>query len=167
MLQRAFEAAADQPGVERVMAVLDQNRTVSETQEGAPGVPKLRGADKHRAVDVMAAMRIRVDRRLTVDQRVEEGERAVEPKALGADFQDEKRRVTGGLDVQGDKLRFVQSRLRPHLRRVDGDLLPWRGLRTARLEENWFGPHRLCASARRAQAISSVVNPRSNRTAPA
>ncbi len=168
MLERALQTATDEPCVERIVAVLDQHRALSETQEGTARVAKFRRADKHRAVDVMAPVRVRVYRRLAVDEGVEKGEWAIEPEPLGADLQDEERRVSGGLDVQGDELRFVQTRLGLELRRVDGDLFPRDWLhRSARFEEKRLGAHRLCASARRAQAISAAVTPRSNRTAPA
>jgi hypothetical protein len=71
MLERTFQASTDQPGVERVMAVLDEHRALREPKERAAGIAKLRRADEHRAVDVMAAVRVRVDRRLAVDERVE------------------------------------------------------------------------------------------------
>ena len=47
VLQRALQAATDQPRVERVMAVLDQHRTMGEAQERAPGVLEDRRADEH------------------------------------------------------------------------------------------------------------------------
>ena len=72
VLERALQASADEPGVERVMAVLDQNRPLSETQERTAGVAKLGRANQHRSVDVMPAMGVGVDRRLAVDKRVEE-----------------------------------------------------------------------------------------------
>ncbi len=72
VLERAFQASTDEPGVERVMAVLDQNRPLSETQERTAGVAKLGRANQHRSVDVMPAMGVGVDRRLAVDKRVEE-----------------------------------------------------------------------------------------------
>jgi hypothetical protein len=99
VLEWALEAAANQPGVESVVAVLDQNGPSRETQEGAAGVAKLGSADQHRAVDVMAPVRVRVDRRLAVHERVEERKRSVESEALGADLEDEERRVSGGLDI--------------------------------------------------------------------
>jgi len=72
VLERALESATDQPGVEGVVAVLDQHGAVSETQKGTARVTKLRCSDQHRAVDVMAPVGVRVDRRLAIDQRVEE-----------------------------------------------------------------------------------------------
>jgi hypothetical protein len=72
VLERAFQAPADEPRVERVVAVLDQHGTVSEPQEGTARVAKLGRADEHRAVDVVAPVGIRIDRRLAVDERVEE-----------------------------------------------------------------------------------------------
>jgi hypothetical protein len=166
VLKRAFQASTHKPRIERVMAVLDEHGALRETQESAASIAKLRRADEHRPVDVMAAMRVRVDRRLAVHQRVEEGERTVEPEALGADLQDEEGRVAGGLDVQRDELRLFESRRRCYLRGVDRDLLPGHGLHgSTRFQENWLGAHRACASARRAQPISSLVTPRRRRTA--
>ena len=166
VLERAFQASTDEPGVERVVAVLDQDRTLGKAQEGAAGVAKLGSADEHRPVDVMAPVRIWVDRSLAVHQRVEEGQRAFEPEAFGADLQDEEWRVAGGLDIQRDELRLVKPRFGLDVRRVDRDLLPRHRLhRSARFEKNWLGAHRACASARRAQPISSMVKPRSKTTA--
>jgi len=166
VLERAFQASAHEPGVERVVAVLDQDRTLGKAQEGTAGVAKLGRADEHGPIDVMAPVCIGVDRSLAVHQRVEEGQRALEPEAFGADLQDEERRVAGGLDVQRDELRLVKPRFGLDLGRVDGDLLPRDRLhRSARFEKNWLGAHRACASARRAQPISSMVKPRSKMTA--
>jgi len=144
VLERALEAPAHQPRVERVMAVLDEHGALSETQERTAGVAKLRRADEHRPVDVVAPVRVWVDRRLAVDERVEEGERAIQPEALGSDLQDEERRVAGGLDVQRDELRLVKWRLGLDLRGVDRDLLPWHGLHgSARLEVHRLSPHEI------------------------
>jgi hypothetical protein len=91
MLERALQAATDEPRVERVVAVLDKHRTMSETQERAPRVLEVRRADEHRAIDVMAPPRVRVDGRTAVDERVEERERLVEGEALGAELEDKER----------------------------------------------------------------------------
>jgi hypothetical protein len=72
VFERALQASADEPRVEGVVAVLDEDSAVREAQERAAGVAKLRRADEHRAVDVVTPVRIRVDRGLAVDQRVEE-----------------------------------------------------------------------------------------------
>jgi hypothetical protein len=170
VLKRAFQASTHKPRIERVMAVLDEHGALRETQERATSISKLRRADEHRPVDVVPAVRVRVDRRLAVNQRVEEGERTVEPEALGADLQDEEGRVPGGLDIQRDELRLFERRLRCDLGGVDRDLLPGNELHgTARFKEDWLPPprwtHRACASARRAQPISSLVNARSSTTA--
>ena len=45
VLERPGEATAEDPGVERVMAVLDQHRGAGEVQEGAAGVRELGGVD--------------------------------------------------------------------------------------------------------------------------
>jgi len=108
VLERALQPAADEPGVEGVVAVLDQHGAVGETQERTARIAKLRCSDEHRAVDVVAPVGVRIDRRLAVDQGVEEGERAVEAKALGAHLEDEERRVPGGLDIEGYKLRRIK-----------------------------------------------------------
>ena len=91
MLQWTFEAPTDEPRVEGVVAVLDQDRAVSEAQEGPTRVSKLRRPNEHGAIDVMAPVGVRVDRRLAVDKRVEEGERPIHLETLGADLQDEER----------------------------------------------------------------------------
>ncbi|GAC1685766.1 MAG: hypothetical protein PVS2B1_05750 [Candidatus Dormibacteraceae bacterium] len=116
-------------------------------------------------------VRIRIDRRLTVHQRVEEGERALERETLCADLQDQEWRVARALDIQGDELRVLEARLQTEARRIDGQLFPEHGhYCTARFEVERLWAHLYsvlaCARARRAQPISSMVNPRSNTTAP-
>ncbi len=162
----ALQAAPDEPGVERVVTVLDQDRPLGEAEKRATRVLELRGAYEHRAVDVMAAARVGVDGRPAVDERVEEGERATELEALGPDFEHQERRVARGLDVERDELRLFEPRFRADLGGVDRNLLPRHQLRRAAgLEEKRFVAHLASASARRAQAISSRSSPRSTRTA--
>jgi hypothetical protein len=91
VLERAFQASTHEPRVERVVAVLDQDGPLGKTKKGAASVAKLWRADQHRPIDVVAPVRVWVDRSLAVHQRVEEGERAVEPEAFGAELQDEER----------------------------------------------------------------------------
>jgi len=86
VLERAFEAAADEPGVECVMAVLDEDRAQSKAKEGAARVLEFGRPDEHRTVDVVALASVRVDGCPAIDERVKEGERAAEAKALGADL---------------------------------------------------------------------------------
>ena len=168
MLERALQPTPHEPGVERVVAVLDQDRALRETQEGAPRVFELRRANEHRAVDVVALASVGVDRRPAVDQRVEEGERAIEREALGPDLEDEERRVTGRLDVERDELRLREAGQRPQLRRVDGNFLPRHELcRPARLQVERSRAHRASASARLAQAISSPLTALRSSTAAA
>jgi hypothetical protein len=172
VLERALEPAADQPRVERIVAVLDEHCAVGETEERPPSVLESRRADEHRAVDVVALAGVRVDRRAAVHERVEEGQRAVEAKALGSQLQHEERRVARGLDVEGDEFRLVQRRVRPDLGRVDGDLLPLhRRGGAARLEEERLlplvGAHALRRRARRAKSSSSRVTARTKTQATA
>jgi len=124
MLERALQPATDEPGVEGVVAVLDQDGALRKPQKSASRVFELRRPDQHRAVDVVSLARVRVDGRPAVDQRVEERERAVEAEPLGPYLEDQERSVARGLDVQGDELRVGQRRLAADLRRIDGDLLP-------------------------------------------
>jgi hypothetical protein len=139
VLERTLQSTADEPGVEGVVAVLDQHGAVSEAKESPARVSKLRCPDEHGTVDVVAPVRVRVDRRLAVDQRVEERQRAVEAEALRADLEDEERSVTGGLHVEGHELRLVEPGLGTNLWRVDRYLLPGHGLhRPARFQEQRF-----------------------------
>jgi hypothetical protein len=139
MLEGALQAATDEPGVESVVAVLNQHRALSKAQESPASVAELRCADEHGAIDVMAPVRIWVDGRLAVHQRVEKGKRPIEPEALRADLQHEEGRVSGRLHVERHKLGLFQPRLRPQLRCVDSDLFPLDGLHgPARLEKNRF-----------------------------
>lgn len=90
VLERTFQASTHKPRIERVVAVLDQDRPLGKAQEGSAGVSKLGRADEHGPVDVMAPVRVWVDGCLAVHQRVEEGERAVELEAFRADFKDQE-----------------------------------------------------------------------------
>jgi hypothetical protein len=76
MRQRAFEASAHQPGVEGIVAVLDEHGALGESEERSARVTKLRRPNQHRPVDVVPLLGVRVDRRAAVDQRVEKRERA-------------------------------------------------------------------------------------------
>jgi len=169
MLEWAFQPAPDQPGVERVMAVLDQHGAMREAEEGPPRIPELGGPDEHRAIDVMAAACIWIDGGAAVDQRVEERKGAAELEPLRPDLEDEERSVAGRLDVQGDELGVFEQCVRAQLGRIDRDLLPGHRLRrAARLEHHPPISHqRASASALRAKAISSDVIARSSRAAPA
>jgi hypothetical protein len=71
VLQRALEAAADQPRVEGVVAVLDEHGALRESKERSAGVAKLGRPNQHRPVDVVPLLGIRVDRRAAVDEGVE------------------------------------------------------------------------------------------------
>jgi hypothetical protein len=136
MLERAFQAAADEPRVERVVAVLDEHRALGKAEESASRVLELRRADEHRAVDVVPFARVGIDGRAAVDQRVEEGQRALEGEALRADLEHEERRVARGLHVKRDELGVVEFRAVTHLGRVDCDLFPRDGLdRSPRLQK--------------------------------
>jgi hypothetical protein len=115
MLEWTLKPATDQPGIERVVAVLNEHGALSEAQERPPRIPELRRADEHGAVDVMALARIGVDGRAAVDQRVEEGKRAVKTESLGAKLQDQEWRVARRLDVDGDELGGLQPGLRGQL----------------------------------------------------
>jgi len=168
MLEGALQAAAHEPGVECVMAVLDQHRGLRKTQEGAPRILELGRADEHRPIDLVPSPGVRVDRRAAVDQRVEEAERSLEREPLGADLENEKRRIPGGLDVDGHELRILQPGPRADLGRVDRDLVPWNRCGSApRLQEDALALHRAVASARRAHEISSPVSARMTSTATA
>jgi len=167
MLERTLEAPPDEPGVERVVAVLDENRTLREPQETATRVLELRCPDEHGAIDVVALARVGVDRRAAIDERVEKRKRLREGEALGADFEHQEGGVAGGLDVESHEVGRVERGLAPNLRRVDGDLLPGHQLGgPARLQVKGSGGHERAATrARRAHAISSLVRARRMSTA--
>ena len=168
MLERALQAAPDKPGVERVVAVLDEHSPVRKSEEGPPGVLEDRRPDEHRAIDVVPLAGIRVDRCPAVDERVEERQGAVKSEPLRAELEDEKRRVAGGFDVEGDELRLVQGSQRADLRRVDRYLLPRNGLdRAPRLQEQRLWGHRLKLNALRANSISSRLTARTRSEATA
>ena len=124
MFERALQSTADEPCVEGVVAVLDQDRAVSEAQKGPTRVSKLRRPDEHGTVDVVAPVGVGVDRRLAIDKCVEERQRPVKPEALCADLEHEEWRVTRRLHVQRDELSFIEPRVRSDLGSVDRDLFP-------------------------------------------
>jgi hypothetical protein len=168
MLEWAFQPAPDKPGVERVVAVLDEHGALRKTQESPARVLELRRADQHRTIDVVAPPRVGIDGGAAVDEGVEKRERAAELEALGADLEDQERRIARGLDVEGNELGVVEPRVRPQLRRVDRDLLPRHRLRRAPgLEVNGTRPHLANANALLAKAISSDVIALSRSAAPA
>jgi hypothetical protein len=168
VLERAFEAAAHEPGVKRVVAVLDQNRALREAKKRPARIPELRCADQHRAVDVMSPLRVRVDGGAAVDQRVEERERTIQLESFGPHLEDEEWRISCRLHVECDELRVFEPRARAQFRRIDRDLLPRHRFRgAAGLEQDRPFGHLASASALRANAISSVVTARSSRAAPA
>jgi hypothetical protein len=135
VLERGLEASPDEPGVEGIVAVLDQHSALSKTQEGPPRVPELRGADEHGTVDVVAPARVRIDRRAAVDQRVEEGQRTCEREPLRADLEHQERGVAGRLDVKGNELRVLKLSLGTELGSIDRDRLPRHEVdRASRLE---------------------------------
>jgi hypothetical protein len=148
VLQRLPQPAADEPGVESVVAVLHQHGASREAQEGFARVSELGRADEHLLVDLVPLPRVGVDRGAAPDQGVEEGQRLVQPETLSADLEDQERPVARGFDVEGDELRLLQRRQRAHVLRVDSDLLPghWRG-GAARLQER-FQYAFLCVNTR-------------------
>jgi hypothetical protein len=75
MQQRALQAAAHQPGIERIVAVFDQDGALGEAEERAASVAKFGSADQHRPVDVVPLLGVWVDRRAAIDERVEKGKR--------------------------------------------------------------------------------------------
>jgi len=166
VLERALEAASDEPGVECVMAVLNEDRAQGKSKEGAARVLEFGRPDEHRTVDVVTLASVRVDGRPAIHEGVKEGERAAEVKALGADLEHQEGRVPGGLDVEGDKLRRLERRLPADLGCVNCDFLPWNeGGRATRLEiEGLRARQRASARARRAQPISSRLRARRTST---
>jgi hypothetical protein len=166
VLEGALQAAPDQPCVEGVVAVLDQDRGLRETQERSPRILELRRPDQHGAVDVVPFARVRVDGRAAVDKGVEKREGALQREPLGADLEDEEGSVAGRLHIERHELSPVERRIASDLGRVDGDLLPRHRLGgAARLQVQGPRAHRASASARRAHAISSPLSARSSRTA--
>jgi hypothetical protein len=157
VLQRAFEAPANQPRVERIVAVLDQNGAVGETKERSTGVAELGRPDQHRPVDVVALLGVRIDRRPAIDERVKEREGARQFESLRAQLQHQERSVACCLDIDGHELRVIEQRLRAQLGCIDRYLLPGDQLcRTTRLQEKWLQACRL-SSAHRTKSISSRV----------
>ena len=124
VLERALQPAPHEPGVERVVAVLDQDGAVRKAQEGAARVLEFRRSDKHRPIDMVAPARVRIDRSAAVDECVEERQRALERESLRPNLEDKKWRVARRLYVQCDELRLFQPRPRADLGSVDRDLFP-------------------------------------------
>jgi hypothetical protein len=156
MRQRTLKPATDQPAIECIVAVLDQDGALRETKEGPACVAKLRRADQHRPIYVVSLLGIGVDRRTAIDERVEKRQRACELESLGAELEYQKRCVAGRLDVDRDELGLVQHRLRSDVGRIDCDLFPGDRLRgTSGLQKDRLHDCRL--SADRTNSISSRV----------
>jgi hypothetical protein len=109
VLKRPRQAPAEDPGVEGVVAVLDQDGSPGEVEEGAAGVGELGRVNEHLPLDQVPALGVGVDRGASVDQGVEEPERTAEPKPLGTDLEDQERAVAGGLDVDRDELSLLEG----------------------------------------------------------
>ncbi len=76
VLQRAFQSPADQPGVEGIVAVLDQHGAVGKTKERPARIVEFGCPDQHRPVDVVPLLGIGIDWRPAIDERVEKSKRA-------------------------------------------------------------------------------------------
>ena len=113
VLEGSRQPAAEDPGVERVVAVLDQHRSSGEMEEAAPGVAELRRVDQHLALDQVPSLGVGVDRRPGMDEGVEKAQRPAQPEALGPDLEDQEGPVAGRLDVDGDELRLLQRGVGP------------------------------------------------------
>ena len=167
MLQRALEPPPNQPGVEGIVAVLDQDGAMGEAKECPACVTELRRPDQHRPVDVMALLGVRIDWRPAIDEGVKKGEGTRQLESLSAQLEHEERGVACRLDVDGDELRVVERRLRAELGRIDCYFLPGDKLcRPARLQEEWLQDGRL-SSADLTKSISSRVTALSRITAAA
>jgi hypothetical protein len=71
VLQRALQPAANQPGVEGIMAVLDQDGALGETKESTACVTKFGRPDQHRPVDVVPFLSGGIYWRTAIDEGVE------------------------------------------------------------------------------------------------
>jgi hypothetical protein len=111
VLERSGQSTAEYPGVERVVAVLDEHGATSEVEERPPGVTELGGVHQHLPLNQVAALGVGVDRCPGVDEGVEEAQRAAEPEALGPDLEDQEGPVPGRLDVDGDELGLFEKRV--------------------------------------------------------
>jgi hypothetical protein len=72
VLERPGQSPAQDPGVEGVVAVLDQDRSAGEVEKGSPGITELGRVDEHLALDQMPPLRVGIDGRAGVDEGVEE-----------------------------------------------------------------------------------------------
>lgn len=130
VLERPAQAPRDQPGVEGVVAVLDEDAALGELQKGQAGLAELGRAGEHAALDLVPLAGVGVDRRPGVDQGVEEGQGALEAEAFGADLEHQEGPVARGLDVERGVLSLVKGCVEDHRRQVH----PVGGLPLDRLE---------------------------------
>jgi len=114
VLQGRLEAASDQVGVERVVAVLDQNRTLGEPQKSTADLGEAGCVLQHVAVDLVPLPGVGVDGRPSVDQGVEGAQAALQVEPLGPDLDHQERRVAGGLDVERHELGELERRVDGH-----------------------------------------------------
>jgi hypothetical protein len=122
VLERPGEAAAEDPGVEGVMAVLHQHGSPGEVEKGPSCIAELGCVDQHLALDQVPPPGVGIDRSTGVDQGVEQAQRPAQPKPLGADLEDQEGPVPGGLDVHRPELGLLQKRLRADRRIVVAQL---------------------------------------------
>ena len=111
VLERPGQAPTEDPGVEGVVAVLDQHRPPGEVEEGPPGVAELGRVDQHLALDQVPPAGVGIDRRPGVDQGVEQPQRTAQPEPLGADLEDQEGPIAGGLDVHRHELGVFKRRV--------------------------------------------------------
>jgi hypothetical protein len=76
VLQRALQTPADKPGVECIVAVLDQDSAVGKTKERTACVTKFGRPDQHRPVDVVPFLGVGIDWRTAINEGVEKRKRA-------------------------------------------------------------------------------------------
>ena len=70
MLQRALESPTNEPGIKCIVAVLNQDCPMRETQERPARFAELWRPDQHRPVDVVTLLGVRIDGRPAIDESV-------------------------------------------------------------------------------------------------
>ncbi len=106
-VDRGLHGAGDQPGVERVGAVFDEDRSPAEAAEPVQHALHGRRATEALRADAVDALRIGVDAVGAVHQRFERHDVPVKCEGHRAELHEPVWRLAGGLAVQGDEAQLL------------------------------------------------------------
>lgn len=110
-VQRSPDGARDQPGVERVGAVLDEHRPLHEAPEPLQNAAHRRCAVQCLTADAVNAPGVGVDAVVAVHERLEAEEMALQGERHRAELDQMMWRLSGRLAIEGDETKVVDQRV--------------------------------------------------------